>query len=574
MAIRTDKGVRKNPTFGQFPISERLPASRTTYCRLVVFHYKKQNFGISSNFREAGIGADFIAPFDVEKFTIEEDIASVKTSKSLDNPSATFDISLFPTQNWKEKISPGDWVCIYFYNQLETGDSINVDAKNLIMLGNVDRIARNLNKDEKSDKIQLRYEMSGRNFGKAFEDLNIWYDPYANQDNILNVALSSAGLPFTGNPTTQVSKILDIFLGPGARIGNGTTESIKQFRIPTELANLFGVTKFAISPEEPLFYDILDKTIEDNLPGNRARNVISAEDNGNLWENLQRASNDVVNELYLEEVRQSDGSARPTVILRPRPLNTPFFDSQFGPEKRVKESLNGKYQTLQELADDDAGSYVQISGGEILFENLGKDDHSRFNMFWMNSVRALNQYFSVMANLRGGEVIGNPFAQRNSISRYGLKKFQKTLEYDVASVVGVPGAEGKKAVDLWKAFMVQLYDQNYANHLYETGTVEATGVLEAELGKVLRILPDSGTDSPERIFYIQGYEHDWKFPNTWRTTFSVTHGQFKTATPSTDIFIDVIADNKDFGRKDSDFDSAYIAKTETRNKDSVQKGGG
>jgi len=588
--LKTDKGNRKNPTFGQFPISERLPASRTTYCRLVVFHYTRQNFGTASSIRNNLVGPPVDeSTFDINQFTIEEEIFSVTTSKSLDKPAGTFNISLFPTQNWKEKISPGDWVCIYFYNQLETGDSVNIDTRNLIMLGNVDRVSRNLNKNEDDDKIQLRYEVAGRNFGKAFEDMNIWFDPYANQENILDVALRTAGLEFIGNPTKQVSQLLDVFMGPGASFSTGKTTPLRQFRIPKELSNLFGVAnislvkdergftleafeEFAISKDEPVLYDIINKNIEPGLPGFRARNVISAEDNGNLWENIQRASNDIVNEVYLEEVRQSDGSARPTIVLRPRPINTPFFDEQFGNEIEAKDALNGKFKTLQNLADDEVGSYVQISGGEILFENLGKDDHSRFNMFWILSNRAQQHLKSIYSNLRGRNIIGNPFVQRESVNRYGLKKFHKVYEFDMVSSTSVKGGEPQSAVKLFKAFMVQLYDQNFANHLYETGTIETTGVLEAELGKALRILPDKGASTPERIFYIQGYEHEWKFQNTWRTTFSVTHGQFKT--DDSNIFIDVIDDNRDFGKQDSDFDSTYIAKTETKNKDSVQKKGG
>ena len=527
----------------------------------------KQNFGeasnIRSNFRESTV-------FDINQFTIEEEVKSLKTSKSLDNPSGTFNISLFPTQSWKEKIAPGDWVAIYMFNRLETRTAGPIDSRNLVMLGNVDRISRNLEREEDSDKIKLKYEVSGRSFGKVFEDINVWYDPYANQDILIDVALRTAGLEMTGNPTSQVTQLLNVFLGNGQQFEKEKTSPLNQYRIPTAVAAIFnktstrGVVSSNVLRDNPSFYDILVQKIEPGLPGYRDRNMISAEDNGNLWENLQRASNDLVNEIFLEDVRGSDGTARPTIVLRPRPLNTPFFDSQFGLEKnQVKPRLNGKFKTLQELAEE---SFVEISQGEIFLEDLGRDDHSRFNMFWLTSNRSEQWNQSTYSHLRSVGAVGNPFVLRESVTRHGLKKMTSQWDFDRVDKNG--GSAKNRETDLFKAFMVQNYDQNYANHLYDAGTIETSGVLEAELGKALVLLPDANTNNKKKIFYIQGYEHEWSFPNTWRTMFSVTHGQFKTQ--DLNIFIGLgigTKDNSDRGTLDKAFDSAYIAKTQTNNKD-------
>jgi len=562
---RTEQGARKNPLFGQFNISDRLPASRTSYCRAVFFHYLKQNFGRSSNLR---------AKFDpktvlkTDRFIVEEEILSCRISKSLDSPSATFNLSLTPTQNWKQKISPGDWVAIYFFNGSEA--NIPITTRNIVMLGNVDRISRNLERNEDDDKIELRYDVSGRNFGKVFEDLNIWYDPYAIQDSIVDISISTAGIELTGNPSKQCNQILDVFLGPGANFGKEKTGALGQWQIPVEVSKLFdlrsfeeGPRSFVLNENQPVFYDIISRNIEPNLPGFRDRNVISAEDNGNLWENLQRSSNDIVNELFLELVRASDGTARPTVVLRPRPLNTPFFDDQFFKEKDVKKALNGKFKTFQDFSDE---SFIEISQAEITSENLGRDDHSRFNLYWLVSNRDIQYNQSIYAHVRKDGRIGNPFAIAESINRYGLKKMHRQFDFDRATNKSV-GTEPNRETNLWKAFMVQLYDQNFANHLYEAGTIETSGVLEAELGKALIILPDAGSKNPKKIFYIQGYEHEWSFPNMWKTVFTVTHGQFKTK--DSNIFIDVGlgTDISDNGTIDSAFDSAYISKTETKNKE-------
>jgi len=90
---KTNKGARKNPLFGQFPISKRVPSSQTTYCRLVVFHYVKQNFTTSTNLRDTFID-DVV--YETKRFVIDEgNIAAARIGKSLAKFSGSFDISLF-----------------------------------------------------------------------------------------------------------------------------------------------------------------------------------------------------------------------------------------------------------------------------------------------------------------------------------------------------------------------------------------------------------------------------------------------------------------------------------------------
>jgi len=554
---------RKNPPFGKFPISSRVPASRTSYAQMVVYHYTKQNFGIGSTLREPF--PDNVS-FNVEVIQLEAEIASMKTSKSLSQTSGTFDVMLFPSRNWKQKIFPGDWVALYLYNKIEsTSDTKNKSKpthKNLIMLGNVDRVARALDRDE-DDKMELRYQVSGRNFGKVFEDTDIWFDPYQNQENTLDVQLRTGGLHLVGNPSSLCNSIVDLFLGPGASLPEGRTSSLGQFQIPGELAQLFKKGGGRAIGGKTLFYDILENVIEPNLPGFKARAMVSLDSNDNVWGYLQRNSNEAINELFLEEIRSNDGTATPSLILRARPFQTPFFDSQFGTDRNLskyKPLLNNTQKSFQEFSKE---SFVEISPAEVYSENLGRDDHTRFNMFWLSSTRFSEYVQNMFANKNFSGGISNAFKIGESIKRHGLQRMQRMLEFDLPT----EGRGGTSEIELFAAMMIQLYDQNYVNHLYESGTIQTSGVLEAELGKVLTMLPDSGSGNLPKIYYIEGYEHTWTFPNTWRTIFTVSKGQFQTNDQN--IFIDVVNSGpgfKDFGRLDKGFDSAYVAKTNSRNK--------
>jgi len=556
MATKSNLKKRKNPPFGRFPISKRVAAPRTSYVKLVVYHYAKQNFGVASNIRARFRSADI---WETEVFTIPEtSVASVNIAKQIANPSGTFDIMLFPGENWKQKVSPGDWVAIYFYNQEETSPFSKTDPTNLVMMGNIDRIAKSMTRNEDDDKLEVRYQVSGRNFGKVFEETELWFDPYAVQENTLDATLRKAGLEIIGNPTSQIDQLLNIFLGGGQNYGKGgRTKPLKQWRIPTELSELFGVDNYAIDSEEPLFFDVMKKEIEKNLPGYKTRNMLSLGSNGNLWTMLQKSSNSIVNEIFLEEVRTDDGKAFPTIVVRPRPFTTPFFDSQFGKELSLKGLLNDKHTTLQDLSKE---SFLELTQAEIFFDNTGKDDHSRFNMFTLMSNRATDYTRSIYAGKNSKGQIGNPFFQRESVNRYGLKRLEDILDFDQ------PTGKIKEVtseLQLFKAFMAQMYDFHYANHLYENGTMETSGVLEAELGKTLVVLPDVGSEAKKKIYYIEGYEHKWQFPSTWRTVFTVTRGQYQTS--DLNIFIDVEGSRvTDFGKNDTDFDGTYLAKTEYR----------
>ena len=270
----------------------------------------------------------------------------------------------------------------------------------------------------------------------------------------------------------------------------------------------------------------------------------------------------------MEEVRDSNGKAYPTIICRPRPLNTPFLDSQFGSELELKNSYLGTaYKTLQTLSKE---SFIEISPAEILYEDLGKDDHSRLNMFWLRIQQAYEYAYSSTANQKQ-KGLQNPTFNRYSIIRYGLKKYEQTLDFSFvrgADATAAGAGTGSKAPDanikLFKAFMAQLYDMNYANHLYDVGTITCTGVLEAELGKALVLLKDPTiSTSKDKIYYIEGYSHEWTFPSSWKTTFTVTHGQFRSAgTGDINIYIDAIYPG-DFGVADAILQNTYLSKTKT-----------
>lgn len=569
----------KRQTPFAFPLSSRSSyGSRTSYVSMVYFHYKKQNFGIPTNTNTGKFSDSEI--MGVKQGVIEEEISSLRISKSLETTSS-FSVSLLPSQNWKQILSPGDWVILYIQDdyQDKTRYSLDKNNKNMMLLGNIDRISRSLQKNEDDDKVELRYVISGRGFQKVFEETDVWYDPYTVQkDTLSRVVLANAGFELVGSPDQMIDSLIDIFLGAGANLKTGRTNDLNNWRIPSALANVFDAGK-----DKSKFHDILKREIHQNLPGYKVRQMVNPGSNGSLLDMMKRSSNELINELYFEETRSNDGKVYPTVFLKPRPLNTPFLISHVGDDpvlsklKKLLENdfitssddkdsnlnavfieLSRSMKTMQELANE---SFLEIHPSEIIYEDMGKDDHSRFNLFWLKPINSVEHVVSYSANNNTTKGFSNPTFLAPSIERHGLKRFDQILEFCHVRGAGTEQTSGTTSpeIALWKGFMLQLYDQNYANHLYESGTIECTGVLEAELGKALVILPTSD-QAKKKIYFIEGYEHEWNFPNKWTTKFTLSHGQFKD---QQNIFIDVLH-NGDFGQEDVDIDLNYLAKTESQ----------
>lgn len=543
MSINFEAKNRKSP-FGKFDIkSRRGIGTRSCYAKVVFFHYSNQNLGNPTfTGRERQLGADRGGAYI--QGVMEAEISSLRVSKSLQT-TGTFELQILPTKNWKQLISPGDWLMIYMFDgagTVQLSSQQNIDTQNLIMLGNVDRTSRSLEKDKETDKTMLRFVVSGRGMGKVFENSDIWFNPYLQKEQTLDVLLRDAGLELTGNPSTMVKTLLDIFLGPGAQLGKQKTTDLKAWQVPGALARAVG----SANATAPKFYDILKQEITADLPGYKARQMLSVQSNGSLMELLKRSANELVNELYFEEVRDGTGKAYPTIVLKPRPTSTPAF------ENRQPAILKGAVISLQTLART---NFVEILQSEIVYEDMGKDDHTKFNLWWLDADNRLESIMNTQQENKGGA--SNPLLISSSIKRDGLRRYQQMMDF---SFVQDTKSSGQSDTELFAATLDQLFDLHYANHLYESGTIECTGVLEAEIGKALVIKGDPNVpNSGDKVYFIEGYEHKWQFPSTWRTTFTLTHGQWLSAS---NIFIDIGAPG-DGGKLDESMNTSYLAQTQT-----------
>jgi hypothetical protein len=549
--------------------------STNSFARVIVWHWKEQLFLKPTNITpEGNIGT-------VETWVFEREIDSITTAKALGSASGNFEITLFPTINWKNFISPGDWIAIYFYNSkreaptlslakmpeqpFQNFNPLSLTTDNISMVGNVDRIALTKERDDKTDKIITRYHIIGRDIGKVLEDTDIFFNPYCMQfqnGNAINVYMDNMATAKAGTPAEHVQGYTGVFLN-GKPFNLSDTWSgdvnlsiapFKQWHIPTEMVALFATSIGATT--RPTALDIMTMSLAD-LSGYSPRATFDSESGGALWDLLVRVSNPVVNELWVDTFH--DGKAGyPRLNLRARP-QSPFSNSLISPEYLSYKISIGpdNWQSLIELAKKKE-NVVLIRNDDIRFENMGKNHQTTFNLLWLRPKMA-GYETALMAedNMKIGlpGQIGLPIFLGESIRRYGLKRITQSIDFCYSKM----GYAANKDVELTKAFALQKWDQVAFNHLYENGTMETAGCIDASIGKVLKVDPGKQNTVPARyktkLYYVEGYSHKWKFPGMWTTEWTLSGGIF-------DDNLQPLIDVRDiFGQDDKYLQDTVLSKT-------------
>lgn len=334
------------------------------------------------------------------------------------------------------------------------------------------------------------------------------------------------------------------------------------------------------------FDEILDRSlIWKDLPGYKMQHFISSK-SGSLWNHLKRSSHEIINDLYVELVRK-DGKVSPAIVLRPKLNFSSFKDITGSPLKDHYISLHDMADIqptempVDALASDSSFAMTEgevllgkglpgftprttpfspfgitISQDDIKYENLGRDYESMSNLVWVTpSQSELNYWVDAHVyadSLATGDGVGLPMANIEMIKRFGLRLFEGVIEFAYDS----RGGSRSLSVNLYRAFLNQIYDHQCENHLCETGTISTVGNPNAEIGRCLFIKPLNPSNKP-KIYHVEGYNHNWSFPSQWETTWTLSAGQFNDRSLP---FIDL--DESDEGQSDIEFDQNYLVKTD------------
>jgi len=476
--------------------------------RLVVLHYvyePSNRLTVAENMKVAKVET--------------EDILKYNYSKSLGEPSGTFSISLLPTRNWKKLIRNGDWLVLYMQK----------NGKEVPKILNVDRVARIKEVDE-NGTVTVTFIVSGRDYGKVLEKTNIYYNPFLGTAIYRGIVILTKEGILRGTPTFLVKKFLDIYLGNSidSKVAESAEKAdiaeLNQWFIPQELKWELGISSKthkraklrgdvdtsdisineAVGVEWPSFYDILNVDYLQETDGAKTYDD-SSNIQGILWNLLKEASNEQVNELFLEH-KTVNGITEPALIMR----SIPFTE----PSHKFKAKNNIGNDILIKMIDLDR---IVVEDKEIWSEDLGETDHVKFNFFLLSSTAGSfsNELLSIAYQF--GE-IKYPRLNAASIQRNGT--LLRTDSTDFAFEATVDNKDD--FIESLKAFNERLYYWWKDAHKFESGVMEIDGNPYMEVGKALEARYSSGETY---LYYIEGYTHTWDFPNIMQTSLQLTRGR-------------------------------------------------
>jgi len=450
--------------------------SRQTRCYMDVFHFVNQ---VPPSGSGSGIFMNII-PSDVdnlktEKYQLYDDIVSFSYSKSLSSPAGTFQCKILATRDYSKLISPGDWVQIYL--------TTSKDKKHKRVIGNVDRISLEefINED---GMREIYFSISGRDFGKIFQDTTIWFNPYT-LDQYKAVILNKINKP-GGPPNVLIKNIIDLFLNDAESVADCST-SMNYWYIGDRFAQELGQSG------HPQFADLIDMSdFSVEQPGFKAIPVLNVQ--GNVWSVLKGISNEVINTMFTELYENKDtGELLPKLYFGVRPYCFRSFTSEIIP-------------TIQYFLDLPS---AVVDAKEIIGASIGLNDHDRLNMFFLR-LQEQPYYKSQEA-----KVFYTQGIDLDSIKRSGLRLFSRNIDYGI-----IQG--GTVDSELYSEYMRLVSTWYKANHLLENGTFTILGNPEIRVGR--RLVINNSKMYPNRQYLIESYTDSWSFGDVWRQQVEVTRG--------------------------------------------------
>ena len=435
-------------------------------CRAVVYHYRRLT--LSGNKPN----------LDIETIHINQQILSYECTKQLSSPSASFTLQVTATENWKRRVFTGDWIEVYLSND---------GVETLRLLGNIDRVSQFTTKNDEG-LLETSYVITGRDFGKVLEELEIWFNPF----NTFKIPLS---YQFTkGSPDVIINNLLSFFVE--GKIPNSVLRKQPQFNqwvIPSILSRKY-------EGEGNRFGDILKRNIQKVSGLKTIKNLATLQ--GPVWPILEGNSNKIINELYLE-MDDSDALVSPSINLRVRPFTTKNFRSGL-----LQEEIN-YFGDIERII---------IQARDIIGTDIGVSDSERKNLFLLlDSNDLLNQ-------TTGTALIQPQFPEINraSVLRNGLRVNYVETDYSLLASQGKNSKIKPRLLLEWN----RLLFNHYNNAVFlEAGTISLVKANpKIRCGKCAWIKGTPGYINHNKLFYIEGYTDSWAYPGEWNQRLNLTRG--------------------------------------------------
>lgn len=436
-------------------------------------------------------------------------LTGVSTTKSIGAPSGNFSLttkSALPTAEYFDlfdQIVDDDWVDIVFKRH---------GRRWHVMRGLVDEV-REDTRVAGTGATSSTFTITGRDFGKVWEQTPIWFSPQA----LENVHGHVAARVFTTKVDQEDSNVSgdSLVLGsPAAAVRGylfGFLEQLQGFgranwNPPGTMPNIASDENGFPSFINSLFLNLAGFS---DLPRRTSidPNFITA--GGTLWDLAKEWSDPLFTELFVDLFVQGSqafqGVEAPiedttmTVVFRDKPFPI-SRDPEFWTGPKGQDSY---WFSLPEFV---------IPREAIVGKNVGRTGLERYNAFFVNS--------PLYQETLGGNAIDivAPLWNKDEILRHGLRRF------DVSSKYGVPGDEAKKLLNLVEEQREIIRDWYVMNPYLRNGTLElGIGMPDVRVGSRARV-PGARSKDQDEIYYIETVSHNWSFGSGTKTSLGVTRG--------------------------------------------------
>lgn len=406
-------------------------------------------------------------------------LKSIKTNKHKASPVGGFQVTLAPTKNWVNAITPGSWCAILMSQEkIAEVDTFRADPRKLKMFGKITSVRVNTVQDQSDGKRITEYLVEGVDWGHIFES-NLYIDPLAIKQDISSVGLAAAlgfermfgqALNDKNLPNTNdIVKALIQLWGNGSPNLENANSAIPtnllnptvSFKIPSEVQKYMGFSHDQISSIilESLKVGFLTpagtyaQTPADSVVVPTAESLVGVH---SLWQILTEHTNPVINEL-IADLSFSGNKPQLELIKRVRPF-------------RVSED--------PQIINDDflkylGSSFLNVPHAEIPIDRVisfdaGTNWRDKFNFIEVRPVTSVRDQYTTNAVRQNTQLWDEPAFTREGFRPY-IALLKNTFPQDANGL--------QDPLNLYK-FKYLLRDWYFNTHRYLNGSVTFVGLNE------------------------------------------------------------------------------------------------
>lgn len=439
-------------------------------------------------------------------------LRGVTTSKSKSNPAGNFQITLAPTKNWVNSITPGSWcVILMSQNPIKSSETKyykpKVEEDSFKMLGRIESVRMASTKDQSTGATMTEYIVTGTDWGDIFNN-SLYVDPRirsaADGKNPIGTAErmiynklrtgESGNESYLKTSTENIKTILS-FWGRENITGTDISETYaalgkmektaNQFKLPKEVSQYMGFSDRNDNNSKAIAQ--LLAVIAGKLTGkdNGKKPPYEIIDDGHsiitpdsilgtnsIWQIIMSNANVWINEVF-PEVRFQNGIPKLSLYNRVKPFA--LVDNQGIQDRNSKEDVVNQTDKDDESLTDLVSQFKNIrshniKGEDIILVNVGTNWRDRYNFIEINISAQMSPGSKENKVMSAEMKRKNQMFDKAAIGRDGFKPLIVNAKY-------IPKTSDKTKLDpfrvqAWKAINKEWY---FNIHRMLNGSITVSG---------------------------------------------------------------------------------------------------